>query len=64
MAKVRDSRTAPTKITQGKEEHLESVAQKEGEECRGNLVPLEAPEDKACREGRGSQESLGKLADL
>ena len=64
MAKVRDSRTAPTKITQGKEEHLESVVQKEGEECRGSLVPLEALADKVCQEGRGNQESLGKLADL
>ena len=47
-----------------KEERPESVDQREGEECRGNLAPLEAPEDKACREGRGSQESPENLADL
>ena len=53
-----------TKIAQVKEERPESVDQREGEECRGNLAPLEAPEDKACREGRGSQESPENLADL
>ena len=47
-----------------KEERLESVDQREGEECQGNLVPLEAPEDKACQEGLGSQESPENLADL
>jgi len=47
-----------------KEERPESVVQKEGEECRGNLAPLEAPEDKACQEGLGSQESPENLADL
>ena len=62
--KIKKPRLQSTKIAQVKEERPESVVQKEGEECRGNLAPLEAPEDKACREGRGSQESLGNLADL
>ena len=40
------------------------MVQKEGEECRANLAPQEAPADKVCQEGRGNQERRGKLADL
>ena len=60
----KQARLQSTKIAQVKEERPESVVQKEGEECRGNLAPLEAPEDKACQEGLGSQESPENLAGL